>query len=461
MQEHIQEKISAYLNHELPKEERQAIAEHLLQCEKCRDEHDRIKLGAALASHLKRSEAPENLWNEIENALDAKRQPHVSPIPAFSFFSSRGLPAAAAVLLIGLGLVAALYFGLSKNESPELVKNEPAFNQIANTETPPVVFAPGENLSNQNTGAQIPHTGAPIPPNPNSNIISPDANWSVQTQSKNTSSNAQALPKAVSNQTLINPGETLAAANDLPAWNVETLAGTPTAGNEAIGEKGKLAVGQFLETDANSRARVEVSNIGQVEIAPNSRVQLVKTHATEHRLSLRRGLMKAKILAPPRLFIVDTPSAVAVDLGCEYTLEVDAEGNSKLHVTAGFVALERGGRESIVPAGAICFTRRGKGLGTPFSDDASLEFQKAIRRFDFENGGSASLQTIIKESGLYDSLTLWHLLARVPKNDREKVFDALAGYVKPPADATREGILRLDKKMLDGWWKEIENVWFE
>jgi hypothetical protein len=247
----------------------------------------------------------------------------------------------------------------------------------------------------------------------------------------------------------------------LPAWNVETIAGMPTAGNEAIGENGKLSVGEFLETDANSRARVQVSNIGQVEIAPNSRVQLVKTGSSEHRLSLERGLMKAKILAPPRLFIVDTPSAVAVDLGCEYTLEVDTDGNSKLHVTAGFVALERGGRESIVPAGATCFTRRGKGLGTPFSDDASVEFQKAIQRFDFENGGSASVQTIIKEAGLYDSLTLWHLLARVPKNEREKVFDALANYVKPPANITREGVLRLDKKMLDGWWKEIENVWFE
>ncbi len=30
---HITEKLSAYLNHELLREERQAISEHLLQCE--------------------------------------------------------------------------------------------------------------------------------------------------------------------------------------------------------------------------------------------------------------------------------------------------------------------------------------------------------------------------------------------------------------------------------------------
>ncbi|HEX8736183.1 MAG TPA: FecR domain-containing protein [Pyrinomonadaceae bacterium] len=454
MQKHIKEKLSAYLNHELPKDERQAIAEHLLQCEKCRDEHDRIKLGAALASQLKRTDAPENLWSEIENALDGKHQPQVSSIPAFSFSGSRGLLATASALLIGLALVAIVYFGLSKNEPAEVAKTERNSNQTVEVETPPTVSTPNEIPANENTNA-------PILPGANSNIISPDANVNVQIQPKNQNSNVQALPKVAPNQTLTNPRETFIAQNNLPAWSVETLAGTPTAGNEAIGEKGKLSVGEFLETDANSRARVQVSNIGQVEIAPNSRVQLVKTQATEHRLSLERGLLKAKILAPPRLFIVDTPSAVAVDLGCEYTLEVDKDGGSRLHVTAGFVALERGGRESIVPAGAICFTRRGRGLGTPFSDDASAEFQKAIQRFDFENGGSLALATIIKEASLYDSLTLWHLLARVPKNEREKVFDALAGYVKPPADVTREGILRLDKKMLDGWWKEIENVWFE
>jgi FecR protein/Putative zinc-finger len=452
MQKHVKEKLSAYLNHELPKDERQAIGEHLLQCEKCRDEHDRIKLGMALASRLKRAAAPENLWNEIENALDGKRQPQISAIPAFSFFNSRGLLATAAALLIGLALVTIVYFGLSKNEPAEVVKNEPTSNQTVKTETPQIISTPDEILMNENANAQI-------LPSANSNIISTSANVNVQLQPKNQNSNIRTLPKAVPP----NPPtrETIIAQSNLPAWNVETLAGTPTAGNEAIGENGKLSVGEFLETDANSRARVQVSNIGQVEIAPNSRVQLVKTGSSEHRLSLERGLLKAKILAPPRLFIVDTPSAVAVDLGCEYTLEVDKDGGSKLHVTAGFVALERGGRESIVPAGAICYTRRGRGLGTPFSDDASAEFQKAIQRFDFENGGSAALETIIKEASLYDSLTLWHLLARAPKNEREKVFDALANYVKPPANVTREGILRLDKKMLDGWWKEIENVWFE
>ncbi len=434
---HITEKLSAYLNHELPKEERQAIGEHLLLCADCRTEHDEIKLGVALANQLNRADAPKNLWNKIEKALDGKEKTQVSLPPQFFFFGSRRLIPAAA-LLIGFGLFAVIYFGLLKNTSQEIVQNEPTV-QNANFVIPQTVSTPNEVVLNQNTNSQL---------LPNIKIQSQDANRSVQT-----------LPKVNPVQPKNSQSETIGVQNNAASWNVETISGTPKVGN--LLEKGKLSVGQFLETDANSRARVQVANIGNVEIAPNSRVQLVGTKSTEHRLSLERGVLQAKIFAPPRLFIVDTPSAVVVDLGCEYTLEVDAAGNSKLHVTSGFVALERGGRESIVPAGAMCLTKKGKGLGTPFSADASAEFQRAVQRFDFENGGSESLQTIIKHSNIYDTLTLWHLLSRTQKAERKKVFDALVSFVKLPGGATCEGVLQLDKKMLDAWWTEIENVWFE
>lgn len=440
-EKYYREKLSAFVNHELPQTERQAIGEHLLLCADCRNEHDQIKLGATLATQLNRAAAPENLWNKIENALDAKEKAQVSLFPPISFFSSRELVAMAS-LLIMFGLVAAIYFALAKNESSETVKNETPI-QNPNVEIPQVAAN-----QNTNTTIQTAETNSAIQRASNTN-----PNNSIQPQTKNP--NVKISPKV----NPIPPNETIIAQTDAVSWNVETLSGTPKVGN-LLGKE-KISVGQFLETDANSRARVQVANIGQVEIAPNSRVQLVGTKSTEHRLSLERGVLQAKIFAPPRLFIVDTPSAVVVDLGCEYTLEVDRDGNSKLHVTSGFVALERGGRESIVPAGAMCLTKKGKGLGTPFSDDASAEFQKAVQRFDFENGGSEALQTIIKHSNIYDSLTLWHLLSRTQKAEREKVFDALNSFVKLPKSANREGVLRLDKKMLTAWWAEIENVWFE
>lgn len=439
-EKHYKDKLSEFVNNELPQDQRQMIAEHLLQCADCRSEHDQIKLGAGLAQTLKRADAPETLWNKIENNLDEEKSP-VSLIPNFAFFGP-GSVLAAASLLIVFGLFVVIYLGVLKTGAPEIAKNESATNVAVSQVTP----TPGEIALNQNTNTtnQTAET--------NSLIQTPaEENLPVKIEPPIKVSNIETLPK-------IKRKETIVVQKDPASWRVETLAGVPKVGSSADG--GKLTVGEFLETDANSRARIQVADIGNVEIAPNSRIQMVGTKSTEHRISLERGQMHAKIYAPPRLFIVDTPSAVAVDLGCEYTLEVDDDGNSKLHVTGGFVALENGKRESIVPAGAIALTRKGKGIGTPFAEDASLEFQAALYEFDFAGGGTVALRIIIKEAGFYDSLTLWHLLSRVENAEREQVFDALSTHVEPPAGVTKEGILNLDKKMLDAWWTEVENAWF-
>src|SRR5690349_7753718 len=124
------------------------------------------------------------------------------------------------------------------------------------------------------------------------------------------------------------------------AWQVTRLDGTPKIGSSGISSRGSLAVGQWLETDGNSRAQIAVGTIGNVDIDENTRVKLVETQPTEHRLELARGRMSARIWAPPRLFFVDTPSAVAADLGCAYTLEVDDKGDGRLSVTSGWVALQ-------------------------------------------------------------------------------------------------------------------------
>lgn len=249
-----------------------------------------------------------------------------------------------------------------------------------------------------------------------------------------------------------------------PSWEVARLVGAPMIGSSRIGQKGQLGVGQWLETDGASRARISVASIGQVEIDPNTRVRLLETRATEHRLELARGRMSAHIWAPPRLFFVDTPSAVAADLGCAYTLEVDEAGASLLRVTAGWVALQLRDRESVVPAGAACATRPGIGPGTPYFEDASPSFRTALTRLDFDSsasqaGDNSLLKGLLAESRVRDTLTLWHLLYRVNSNDRVLVYERLSTLAPPPEGVTREGVLQLDETMLRLWKGHLDNIW--
>jgi hypothetical protein len=253
-----------------------------------------------------------------------------------------------------------------------------------------------------------------------------------------------------------------ATTSNGPSWQVATLNGRPTIGSTSISNQGRLGVGEWLETDSNSSAQINVATIGQVQVDPNTRIRLVQTQPTEHRLELARGTMSARIWAPPRLFFVDTPSAVAADLGCAYSLKVDDSGGSLLRVTSGWVALQLKERESIVPAGAACQTRPEIGPGTPYFEDAGQDFQHALTEFDFGRDAGAKsvlLNQLLRKARVKDTLTLWHLIARVDGDDRRRVFERITSLVDLPADVTREGIMKLDPEMLKKWKEKLEFYW--
>jgi hypothetical protein len=245
------------------------------------------------------------------------------------------------------------------------------------------------------------------------------------------------------------------------SWEVVPLAGVPKVGAATIGTTGRLHVGEWLETDSRSSARLEIADVGQVRIEPNTRLRLLEARPGEQRLALARGVMYARLTAPPRLFFVETPSATAVDLGCYYTLAVDAAGRSFLRVTRGQVAFVLEGRESVVPAGALCETRPGIGPGTPCFEDAPAALRMALERFDFERGGPRALEAVLAEARPRDSLSLWNLLARVSPAEWDRVYDRLASLVSPPAGVTREGIRQRDPAMLARWQVDVEDTWWD
>jgi hypothetical protein len=253
-----------------------------------------------------------------------------------------------------------------------------------------------------------------------------------------------------------------AGVDSAPGWEVVRLEGAPKIGWKAIGANSgvaKLGVGQMLVTDVSSRASVTLEETGRVEVDGGSRLRLVTNGPRRKRLSLERGTIHARIWAPPGEFVVDTPSAVAVDLGCVYTLHVDDSGGGLLRTTMGWVGFKLNGRESFIPAGAICQTRPKIGPGTPYMEDASQSFREALSRFDFESHTPAERNALVGillvNARKEDALTLWHLLSRVSEADRPNVYDRLASLAPPPTGVTREGILRLDRAMLDMWWSSF------
>ena len=242
------------------------------------------------------------------------------------------------------------------------------------------------------------------------------------------------------------------------AWTVNSVAGTPAIAGRAIVTAGQLNRGEWLVTDNISRARISVGSIGRVDVDPNTRVQMVAT-GREHRMALERGTIHARIWAPPKLFFVNTQAAVAVDLGCAYTLQVDEHGEGLLRVTSGWVGLERDGRAVYVPEGAVCPTRHDAGPGTPRYDDAPSGYGEALGLLDFGSPDdarrAAAYELVLGSARRKDAMTLWHLLVSGTPQERGQVYDRLASLAPPPRDVTRDQILAGDRLALERWWDQL------
>jgi hypothetical protein len=254
-------------------------------------------------------------------------------------------------------------------------------------------------------------------------------------------------------------GASLVRTRPAGGWDVAWLEGSSWSDARVVRES-RLAAGEWMET-RDARARLSVGRsgdeIGQVNLEPKTRVGLVDPGDRRHRLSLARGVIHATIWAPPGDFVVDTPSAVAVDMGCRYTLEVDDAGAGLLRVESGWVGFEHRGLQSLVPAGALCATRKGIGPGTPFFDSATPAFAKALEAIDFgpKAEAPAALERTLAEAREGDALSLWHLLARTEGQARGLVYDRLAALVPAPAGVDRAGILAGDRAMRERWWDAL------
>ena len=254
------------------------------------------------------------------------------------------------------------------------------------------------------------------------------------------------------------------------SWQILPVTGSPLVDGTSLTRAGDLGAGQWLTTDSVSVAQLGVGRIGTAEVGPNSRVRMDRGGRTEHRLTLAQGSLSAVIEAPPRLFFVETPSALATDLGCAYTIVVDSMGASWIHVTAGWVELKQGGRVSLVSTGLVAEVDIGGAPGTPYPVGMSDAARQALGRLDRGTGTSADLAAVFgalyPETGTIlvrkqSAISLWHLLQRVEDDMRPAVYDRLTTISAPPAKVTMEGILALQRPMLERWRRDLNPMWSE
>ena len=255
------------------------------------------------------------------------------------------------------------------------------------------------------------------------------------------------------------PPTALAAVEPCPAsspgFAFEAQGQVTCAGGAA--RSGNLPVGVWLETAEGASAKLQVADIGAITLRGGARVRIVRTGAEEHRLELLKGSLHAKVDAPPRLFIIDTRAATAVDLGCEYELSANADGRSDLHVIKGAVSLEGKGRAVFVPRNATVIAHPETGPGTVLSVNANKELVAAAARLD--RGDAGAFADVLRSAGAGDSVTLWNLLAVASREGRVAVVKRLDELRLRPAGVTRESLVAGKVEAADALREQLEATW--
>ncbi|NWF88716.1 MAG: FecR domain-containing protein [Ignavibacteriaceae bacterium] len=237
-------------------------------------------------------------------------------------------------------------------------------------------------------------------------------------------------------------------------WPIEKVSGRPVIETKVLTGDGAIESGERLFTDFSSRARLKLENIGEIDIEPQSEIRIIESGKAEHKLILSRGRILARSWSIPKLFSIKTPSANIKDLGCAYSITVDEKSSTFLNVTSGWVLMENKNCKSLLPKGTSCYSGV-SGMGTPFSESASLTFKDALYNLDFNNGSSSDLDIVLSEARKDDLITLFHLLKRSEKQSREKIFNRIAELFTIPQRITPEGIIQGNNEMMARLWVEL------
>ena len=238
-------------------------------------------------------------------------------------------------------------------------------------------------------------------------------------------------------------------------WSLEKLSGNPIIDSRVLTNQGIIKIGEKLITDSESRVRLKVGTGSEIDVQPKSEIQIIETKNSEHRLILSRGQIAARTWAAPKLFSVKTPSAIVTDLGSEYDLSVDHQASTSIKVKSGWVLMKYKNRRVLLCAETTCISDSSKGLGTPFSNEASSLFKESLYKLDFEINDKKELANLLSEANQKDLITLFHLLNRQDKESRGLIYDRISLLFKMPLRITHDGIVDGDKDMMGRLWTEL------
>jgi len=218
---------------------------------------------------------------------------------------------------------------------------------------------------------------------------------------------------------------------------------------------GALAVGERLDV-GDGGAVIDIARLGAMRALPGTALQLQSTSTDRHVLSMERGKIEVRVWAPPGRLLVRTPAGTVVDLGCAFKLIVDDDAATLL-VRSGWVQLNNGFGEALVPEGALSLMSPRSRPTVPIYEDAPPALVGAVRSFELSTGDrERALAAMLDHARPRDVLTLLMLIERgMPQPDAAQIARRAAELVPPPPGVTLDQVSRGEGEAIWAWYRRL------
>ncbi len=252
-------------------------------------------------------------------------------------------------------------------------------------------------------------------------------------------------------------------------WHVVVQQGHARIDGRPVDAGGALPANGLLETGTATVTRLRAAGIGDVVIGEGSRLRLVETRTGRHRVQLQQGSLWARVWAPPGQFGIGVQGAEVLDIGCEFLLQVDAEGNGRLTVRSGWVIVDNWRREVLVPQGTTLRLRGAGSAGSPYDLGASVGFVAALDAIDAREGRvdprGGEVLALLAAARPQDAISLLSLLQAYPELGDGPMFERMQRLM-PDVPASRGAWSSDHDAQLDAWrhalpYPRIKRWWMQ